>query len=135
MNDTANDAKPRTGMTPERLFQPKYFVWFCGLFLLVFGALQYVADARLKAEAQRWGTYVFNWDWPGSRWRSQTRIVQADVINKDEHDATVRVKGEQMLWLDSGSQSKTVACTALLKLYRRGTERGDVWELGEVQFP
>jgi hypothetical protein len=120
----------------EKIFRPgKWFVLFCGLFVLVWGARQYVSNAVLRDDAQRYAAYVFNWQWAGSDWASQANIVETDVLNHDDNDAVVKVKAHQQFRQHANDQLAVADCSAILKLYKRSTAHGVIWELGEVQFP
>lgn len=120
----------------ESLFRPgKWFVLFCGLFILIWGIKQYLSDCVVKGYADEFANRVFNWRWQGSDWASQAKIVETRVLNHSDTDATVEVKGQQELKENHSTQLATADCRAILKLYKRSTGRGVIWELGEVQFP
>jgi hypothetical protein len=124
----------------ENLFKPgKWLVLFCGLFVLLWGVLQYVSNARLKEEAERWGAIVFTWNWPGDQWSSRAEMTEASVLRKTDHDAVVRIKGKQYLTAgvpgDKLTNSEAVDCAAVLTFYKRSVHDKDYWELGEVEFP
>jgi hypothetical protein len=119
----------------EKIFTPnKWFVLFCGILVLMFGALQMVANMRLQELAKREGERVFSWQWTGVG-ASTGVIEQSDILKKTETDAIVRVKGTEKVALTAAKsdQSKTtevVACSAVLTFYRVDKE----WMLGKVQF-
>lgn len=118
----------------ENLFRPgKWLVLFCGIFLLLYAALQYVANARLKQEAEILGGQIFNWQWPGDNWTSHAQVMSADIIRRTDKDAVVQVKAKQTLQM--AKQSETDDCTATLTFYKRSVQNKDYWQLGEVQFP
>jgi len=77
----------------EKIFTPnKWFVLFCGILVLMFGALQVVANLRLQELAKTEGERVFSWKWSGLA--SSTGVIeQSDILKKTETDAIVRVKG------------------------------------------
>lgn len=123
----------------EKLFlSGKWFVGFCALFIVVWAALQIVANMRLESEAQMIGDEVFSWFWSGENVQSKAQMDEASIERKSDNDALVRVKGKQTLirynpgeTLDiSGGRSETVDCSAMLTLYRKN----DKWVLGRVEF-
>jgi hypothetical protein len=120
----------------ENFFRPgKWFVLFCGVFVLIYAALQYVSNSRLKTEAQIVGSHIFTWKWPGSACLSQAEITDAQILRKTESDAVVQVKGKQSLLNDSAKGTANEECTAILTFYKRSIHNQDYWELGQVQFP
>jgi hypothetical protein len=122
----------------ENLFRPgKWLVLFCGVFIVLFGALQFVSNARLKEEAQIVGAGIFTWNWPGDNWSSHARITEANVLHKGDKDAVVQVTGKQFLTgaATAGGKEETADCSATLTFYKRSHQNKDYWELGEVQFP
>ena len=133
----------------ENFFKPgKWLVLFCGVFVLLWGVLQYVSNARLKQEAQIAGQDIFTWAWPGDNWNSRAEITDASVVKKSENDAVVLVKGRQYLsYLPpgaastapnaaaSGGENETVDCSAKLTFYKMSVRNKDYWMLGKVEFP
>ena len=142
----------------ENLFKPgKWLVLFCGVFVLLWGVLQYVSNARLKEEAQMVARDIFTWAWPRDNWRSRAEITDAAVVKKSENDAIVLVKGRQHLgYMPSGAvdaaadagkkgesatanvasndSGETVDCAAKLTFYRMSVKNKDYWMLGKVEF-
>jgi hypothetical protein len=94
----------------ENLFRPgKWLVLFCGVFVLLWGVLQYVSNARLKEEAEQVGQNLFTWSWPGDNWESVGNITDASVIQKTDKDAVVAVKGKQtLMFYPDASEMKLV---------------------------
>ncbi len=128
----------------ENLFRPgKWLVLFCGVFVLLWGVLQYVSNARLKEEASIVGNDIFTWAWPGDNWKSQGKITDADVVQKSTNDAVVKIKGKQTLTAfkpgrqlnEATGESETVDCSATLSFYRMSEKNKDYWMLGKVEFP
>lgn len=110
---------------------------FCALIVLMFGALQTVANMRLQELAKAEGEQLFSWQWSGIG-AASCSIDHSDIIKKTETDAVVRVKGAEKITLTSGAGDNkvsqpaetTVACSAVLTFYRKDKE----WMLGKVQF-
>lgn len=121
----------------EKLFRPgKWLVLFCGVFLLLYGVLQYVSNARLKEEASLLGKNIFTWTWRGVDWRSEAEITNADVVQKSANDAVVKIKGRQTLLVsEDRTAPEVVDCSATLTLYRTSIKNRDYWVLGKVEFP
>ncbi|HEY9868117.1 MAG TPA: hypothetical protein V6D08_02830 [Candidatus Obscuribacterales bacterium] len=116
------------------IFRPKLFVIFCGLLIVVWGALQLVSDMRLKEAAKDEAQGMFTWQWPGEV-TSQVEITDASVLKRNEHEAVVKVVGKQRFIAEPGRQAKPehsqpVDCSAILTLYRSSRN----WVLGKVEF-
>lgn len=119
----------------EKLFRPgKWLVLFCGVFVLLWGVLQYVSNSRLKEEAEIIGASLFTWTWPGDDWSSRAEISSADVVSKTETGAVVKVTGKQTLNLSAGV-TETADCAATLTFYKLSEKNKDYWVLGKVEFP
>jgi hypothetical protein len=115
-------------MEVEKLFRPsKWFVGFCGLLVIVWLGLQYVANMRLEDEARNIAAQILNWSWPRYNYQSQAEITGARVVRKSDTDAIVEVKGRQKLF--DGSQPETVDCNVKLLLYKASNN----WVLGRVE--
>lgn len=127
----------------ENLFRPgKWLVLFCGVFILLYGVLQYVSNTRLKQEATIVGATIFTWSWPGGNFESQAKITDANVVQKGSNDAVVKVKGTQVYKDLGGPENKVVAaktetvdCSATLHFYRMSNKNKDYWVLGKVEIP
>jgi hypothetical protein len=122
----------------ENLFRPgKWLVLFCGLFILLWGVLQYVSNLRLKQEATQVAESVFTWVWPGDDYVSKAQITDAAVVQKNANDAVVKVKGKQTLGLAStiASNPEIVDLEATLYFYKKSIKNKDFWMLGKVEFP
>ncbi len=143
----------------ENLFRPgKWLVLFCGVFVLLWGVLQFVSNSRLKQEAEVVGKGLYTWSWPGDNWRSTADITDATVTQKTDHDAVVEIKGKQTLayypqassatlipaskdgpsqFIIAGKpdQTETVDFSATLTFYRMSEQNKDYWVLGKVDFP
>jgi len=116
----------------ENIFRPgKWLVLFCGVFVLLWGVLQYVSNARLKEEATQIGTGIFSWTWPDGA-SSKTQITDADVVQKNANDAVVKIKGKQTLALAANPVVEDVEAT--LYFYKTSIDNKDYWMLGKVEF-
>ncbi|MDR3614242.1 MAG: hypothetical protein P4L53_11820 [Candidatus Obscuribacterales bacterium] len=119
----------------EKIFTPsKWFVLFCAILVLIFGALQMVANMRLQETARFEGERLFSWQWAGLGSSTGT-IDHSEIIKKTDTDAIVRVKGIEKVALASANSNEakaaeSVACSAVLTFYRKDSE----WMLGKVQF-
>lgn len=128
----------------DNLFRPgKWLVLFCGVFLLLFGVLQYVSNARLKQEAMIVAERIFTWMWSGDNLESQAKITDADVVQKGANDAIVKVKGKQTLTSfapgatfdrSKPTSAETMECAATLHFYKMSMQNKDYWMLGKVEF-
>jgi hypothetical protein len=127
----------------ESLFKPgKWLVLFCAAFLLVWMGLQYVANDRLKKEAEIIGKQIFTWTWPGE-FTSSAQITDVSVVQKTDKDAVVMVKGQQQVITEQKNDhgTNTLDCTARLTFYKMSGENPktkkieDYWILGQVDFP
>lgn len=100
--------------------------------------LQVVSNMRLEAEAQMLAEDLFAWDWPGENWQSAAEITGSSIVSKSDNDAIIKISGKQKLTriqaekpLDnSGSESQTVDCSAILTLYKQSGK----WILGRVEL-
>jgi hypothetical protein len=126
-------------MEVEKLFRPsRWFVYFCGLLVLVWLALQSVSHARLSAEAKEEGTRLFTWKWSQLGANSQAAITEVKVLHKGEADAIVQIKGRQTLTVggagnkapDNGGNREVVDCGATLSFYKSSNK----WLLGKVEL-
>lgn len=124
-------------MDVNKIFSPgKWFVIFCGLFVLVWLGLQYVANMRLQEDAKIAANEVFTWDWPQigeQKWASKAEITDVSVVQKTDNDAIVKVKGKQQVVFISGDgpgQSEVVDCGATLNFYKKNNQ----WQLGRVEL-
>ena len=114
-------------MNIDNLFQPgKWFVLFCGLFILVWGALQFVGNLRLSEEARFAASHVFTWDWTERGWSTKCSITDVSILHRTSTDATVMVNGNQSL-----CGQKSDKFSALLSFYRLSNK----WVLGKVELP
>lgn len=122
----------------ENLFRPgKWLVLFCGMFVLLWGVLQYVSNARLKEEATLVGNGIFTWSWPEGDYISKGDITDASVVQKNANDAVVKVKGKQTLGPQStiASNPEVVDVEATLYFYKTSIDNKDYWMLGKVELP
>ena len=109
----------------ERIFSfNKWFVFFCGFFVLVWLALQVVTNERVVEIAKENAQQVFSWQWPDMGWGEEANIAEAKVLKLTKTDAKVRIVGRQKS--DSGEKE----LSATLTLYRQGRD----WILGRVEF-
>jgi hypothetical protein len=120
----------------EKIFTPnKWFVLFCAVLVIMFAALQAVANMRLQEIAKAEGAHIFSWRWPATA-SSVGTVQTVDIIKKTENDAIVRVKAVQNIILENQSESKVplksedISCSAVLTFYRVDKE----WMLGKVQY-
>lgn len=121
----------------ENIFRPgKWLVLFCGVFLLLYGVLQYVSNARLKEEATMVGTGIFTWSWPGE-YESRAQITDADVVTKNANDAVVKIRGKQIMGSEAtiASNPQTEDIEATLYFYKTSIDNKDYWMLGKVELP
>ena len=124
----------------EKLFQPsKWLVLFCAVFLVVWGAAQYLLEGTLKEVAQHYAASIFTWDWPGDGWQSRVEITGTQVIRRTDHDAIVKVQGKQHLTQAQSDGkldgSEAVDCAAILTFYGKRNDKNVLqWQLGEVEL-
>lgn len=123
----------------EKIFTPnRWFVLFCGLLILVWGALRVVADVRLCEKAKMVGEEIFTFDWPDPALKSEVESIKAQVLRRGTHDAVVTVTGWQVVsnQNDSATGGKELKAAtpselnAVLTFYRSE----DKWELGKVEL-
>ena len=124
----------------EKIFTPnRWFVLFCGLLILVWGALRIVADVRLCERAKVVGLSIFTWNWPDLAVKSKVESINAQVLRRGSHDAVVTVTGRQVISkpgtdlnpkADLGPNQSTNDLKAVLTFYRSE----DRWELGKVEL-
>ncbi|MEZ4488593.1 MAG: hypothetical protein R3C24_03710 [Cyanobacteriota/Melainabacteria group bacterium] len=128
----------------EKIFTPnRWFVLFCGLLILVWGALRIVADVRLCEHAKLVGESIFTYSWPELSLRSEVESIKAQVVRRGSHDAVVTVTGTQVLSdplksgiqsgkekAQSGQSASSAELNAVLTFYRSE----DRWELGKVEL-
>jgi hypothetical protein len=122
----------------ENIFRPgKWFVLFCGMFIILWGVLQYVSNARLKEEATMIGAGIFTWSWPGGDFASKGQITDASVVQKNANDAVVKIKGKQSFGPEStiASNPEVVDVEATLYFYKTSIDNKDYWMLGKVELP
>ena len=98
--------------------------------------LQLVINLRLTAMAKADGQRVLNWSWPPERVRARAEVLGAEVVNRSDTDAVVRVKARQTLqrldgtgtsFMDTGVPSD---CQAVLTYYKANRN----WLLGKVEM-
>lgn len=99
MANNSNEAKRQPkGIDMDNVFRPgKWLVLFCGVFVLLWGALQFVSNSRLKQEAEVVGQHLFTWTNQGDRMESFASITDATILEKSDRDAVVQIKGQQTL--------------------------------------
>lgn len=117
----------------EKVFHPsKWFVFFCGLLVIVWVSWKVVVNMRVADDAKYYGQEVFSWDWPEKNWRSQAQINDAKVIKADGTEAVVEVRGTQRLTSPGANDNmtETVDCSAVLTFYRSSNR----WILGRVEL-
>lgn len=126
-------------MEVEKLFRPsRWFVYFCGLLVLVWLALQYVSNERLSAQAKEEGKNLFTWSWKVLGAASQADITEVKVLHRSEGDAVVQVKGRQGITISdpgatasaTGDKSEMLDCGATLTFYKSSNK----WILGKVEL-
>ena len=109
----------------EKLFSfNKWFVFFCGFFVVVWLALQTVMNQRVIEIAKGDAENVFSWQWPDRQWYERATIAEAKVLKLTKADAKVRIVGRQKD--DNGDED----LSATLTFYREGKN----WILGRVEF-
>ena len=128
----------------EKIFTPnRWFVLFCALLILVWGALRIVADIRLCESAKAFGQIIFTWNWPDLALQSEVESINAQVLRRGAHDAVVTVTGRQVISklplpdeqskVDQTTIEQSATKTDLkaeLTFYRLQ----DRWELGKVEL-
>ncbi len=119
----------------EELFTPsRWFVMFCGALVIVWLALQWVANMRLEEDARVVAKNVFDWQWPGNGWDSAAEITGVSVLQRTDTDAVVEVKGKQTLGVPqsgaTGQKVETTDCAVKLSFYRTNK----AWTLGAVDI-
>lgn len=115
----------------EKIFTPnRWFVMFCALLIVVWGALKYVGDMRLAEHAQLIAQKnIFEWRWPALNTNATVRSLKAHVVRRDGTDAVVEVTGRQLI-STAGGAPKISDCKAVLTFYRLQ----DQWRLGRVEL-
>ena len=122
--------------TMEKIFTPnRWFVGFCALLILAFGALKVVADMHLAEIASNVGKDIYSWEWQDVN--STISAVHSRVLRRDANDAVVEVSGHQILVAKVGESptmekesSQETDVKAVLTFYRRNSR----WELGKVEL-
>lgn len=120
----------------DKIFYPnKWFVAFCALLIVVWGALQLIINMRVTDEAKQIGELIFTWSWKGLDCQSSAQITGAEVLKRTATDAIVKIRGKQVLTCitaDQGNARKPqeVDCTATLTFYRSSSN----WVLGKVEL-
>ena len=129
--------------TVENIFTPnRWFVLFCGILILVWGALRIVADIRLCEKAKVVGAEIFTFNWPDPSICTKVQSIKAQVMRRSSHDAVVTVTGRQAVYdlmtvkVDPEQGPDAVKPTAendlnaVLTFYKSE----DRWELGKVEL-
>lgn len=112
----------------EKLFSiNKWFVFFCGFFVLVWLALQAVTNQRIIEIAKLYAGDVFSWQWQDMGWGEMAQITDAKVLKLTKTDAKVRILGMQRAIAPGGNIEEL---EATLTLYREGKN----WKLARVEF-
>ncbi len=122
----------------EKIFSPnRWFVLFCALLIVVWGALKIVADMHLAEQGRARAVEVFTWSWTiDPQKRSRVESISAKVLARNSNDATVEVTGTQLLQksVNNGEQapgtSEKAKVRAVLTFYRLNNQ----WELGKVEI-
>lgn len=116
----------------EELFTPsRWFVIFCGLLIVIWMALQWVANWRLEEEARIEAAQVFGWEWTNSGWNSTARITRVAVVSRSDTDAVVEVDGQQTVnCLGAEPPVQTLNCRCRLSFYRDNKR----WRLASVDL-
>lgn len=110
----------------DKIFTPnRWFVLFCALLIVIFGALTLVQDMHVAEFARQKGTEIFTWSWPSMNWQSNIVQVNSHVLRRDANDAVVEVTGRQVINGLNECETK-----AVLTLYRLNSK----WELGKVEL-
>jgi len=123
-------------MEVEKMFRPsRWFVYFCGALVLVWLALQFVANARLTEDAKHEAKQLFEWSWPQLGVSSQADITEAKVVSRSDADAVVEVKGRQDVKVqaaenEAAGKSEVIDCAAKLTFYKSNNN----WILGKVEL-
>lgn len=123
----------------EKIFTPnRWFVLFCALLILVWGALRIVADIRLCERAKSFGHIIFTWNWPDLALQSKVESINAQVLRRGSHDAVVTVTGRQVIsklpLSDDQSKIKESSTKTDLKAILTFYRDQDKWELGKVEL-
>lgn len=133
--DCSRISRKRT-VRVEKIFTPnRWFVLFCGLLILVWGALRIVADIRLCEKAKLVGEDIFTFTWPELSVQSKVESIKAQVLRRSSHDAVVTVTGWQKVFNPekaeiNSAQASQAELNAVLTFYRSE----DHWELGKVEL-
>ena len=121
----------------EKIFSPnRWFVLFCALLIVVWGALKIVADMHLAEQGKARAAEVFTWTWTVDPQRtSRVESVSAKVLGRNANDATVEVTGTQLLQKsvnngDAPGMPEKAKVRAVLTFYRLNNQ----WELGKVEI-
>jgi hypothetical protein len=118
----------------------KYFLIFCSLLIVVWLALQWVIDERIKEQADLCATELFTWSWPTLNADSSFVGQSIKVLKRSDTEALVEVSGLQKLYkgsLKQGSndptarqQCDTYTVTTKLSFYKMNGR----WLLGNIQL-
>lgn len=130
----------------EKFFRPsRWFVLFCAILIVMWGALQVVATMRLQETAKLVAVEIFSWHWP-SGIEAKATIDDVKVLKRTETEAIVRVSGKEQIQEEqiqnncvkspacvsgqNGLRNESIECKALLTFYRAGKR----WLLARVEF-
>lgn len=111
---------------------------FCALLIVVWGSYRLVGDLRLSEDARDVATGIFTFSYPNLAVVSQVESMNAQVINRNDHEALVKVSGRQLISHVDQSEEKLsflgdperVDCQADLIFYKNGSS----WFLGKVEL-
>ncbi|MBX9770529.1 MAG: hypothetical protein K2X29_04120 [Candidatus Obscuribacterales bacterium] len=111
----------------EKIFSiNKWFVFFCGFFVLIWLAQQTVINQRMIEIAKLQAQPIFSWQWQDMGWAEEADISEAKVLKLTKAEAKVRIVGRQKELVGSGVND----LAATLTFYREGRN----WILGRVEF-
>lgn len=125
----------------EKIFTPnRWFVMFCALLIVVWGTLKLVQDMRLSEEARTVAMGIFSYSFPSLSVVSEVESMNAQVINRNDHESLVKVSGRQLISkhpdaqtggsAQNDSSSERVDFQANLTFYKSGAS----WVLGKVEL-
>lgn len=116
----------------EKFFSPsKWFVGFCGLFIIVWLALGYIRDQRIKEEAMLLVDKHFSYRYPigdgSKKVLCEAQSENAKIIRRTTTDAQVQVSGKQIRTID-GVKTES-AFKGSITLYKNE----NIWRVGQLQ--
>jgi 5-bromo-4-chloroindolyl phosphate hydrolysis protein len=118
----------------EKIFHPsKWLIVLCGLIVVFFILLQYVAGLRLTEESKLVAEGVLAWNWPSKGWTSAATIKEAKIVKRNNSEAVVVVKGLQKTLVQNG-QAEAVNQEEETQITLTFYKLDNHWVLGRVEF-